>query len=76
MCGSDTFAMLVSSSSMNVAIVTVIAINQGLMAGAETSGGTDVAGESAVAGAMAKRDRSVSRQPCYHESDQSVSYGH
>src|SRR5690348_107991 len=31
MWGSDTFAMLVSSSSMNVAIVTVTAISHGLM---------------------------------------------
>ena len=33
MCGSETFAMLVSSSSMNVAIVTVSAIAHGLCAG-------------------------------------------
>ncbi len=31
MCGSATFAMDVSSTSMNVASVTVIAITQGLI---------------------------------------------
>ena len=32
MCGSETFEMLVSSSSMNVAIVTTSAIAHGLCA--------------------------------------------
>ena len=31
MCGKATFAIAVSSNSMNVASVTVIAMNQGLM---------------------------------------------
>ena len=33
MCGRDTLAMLVSSTSMNVASVTAIAMIQGLTAG-------------------------------------------
>ena len=44
MWGSDTFAMLVSSSSMKVAIVTVMAINQGLIPGAAALGGATTGG--------------------------------
>jgi hypothetical protein len=33
MCGNDTFAIAVSSNSMNVASVTVIAMNHGFIAG-------------------------------------------
>src|SRR5580698_314705 len=44
MCGKDTFEMLVSSSSMNVAIVTVSAIAHGLCAGGAT--GLCVGGDS------------------------------
>jgi hypothetical protein len=40
MCGSDTFATLVSSTSMNVASITVNAISHGLVsAAARTRGG-------------------------------------
>jgi hypothetical protein len=63
MCGSETFAMLVSSNSMNVAMVTVIAMNQGLMAGAET-GGADALGESEVDIAIRLKETDlVSRRP-------------
>ena len=37
MCGRATLAMEVSSTSMNVASVTVIAMIQGLIAGRQTS---------------------------------------
>jgi TetR/AcrR family transcriptional repressor of nem operon len=56
MWGSDTFAMLVSSSSMNVAIVTVMAINHGLTGGAGTGGAEETAGESGVEVAMALKE--------------------
>src|ERR1700728_2551278 len=36
MCGRDTFATLVSSTSMNVAAITVMAINQGFTCATET----------------------------------------
>src|ERR1700728_687154 len=36
MCGRDTFATLVSNTSMNVAAITVMAINQGFTCGTET----------------------------------------
>ena len=35
MCGSETLAMLVSSTSMNVASITVAAISHGLTAGVQ-----------------------------------------
>ena len=37
MCGSETLAMLVSSTSMNVAIATTTAISHGLNAGRQVS---------------------------------------
>ncbi len=37
MCGRETLAMEVSSTSMKVASVTVMAMTQGLMAGRQTS---------------------------------------
>ena len=39
MCGSETLAMLVSSTSMNVASITVAAISQGLTLGVQGMGG-------------------------------------
>jgi hypothetical protein len=40
MCGSATFAMLVSSTSMNVAMVTTIAMVHGLYEGFQGAAGT------------------------------------
>src|SRR5215475_7614594 len=66
MCGSDTLAMLVSSSSMKVAMVTVMAINQGLIAagealaagttGGETTGRAGAVGESSVDTSMSLKE--------------------
>src|SRR5271170_2613427 len=39
MCGSETLAMLVSSTSMNVASITVAAISQGLTLGVQGTAG-------------------------------------
>src|ERR1700733_10260481 len=48
MCGSETLAMLVSSTSMNVASITVAAISQGLTLGVQGTAGF-AAGASTVA---------------------------
>ena len=48
MCGSETLAMLVSSTSMNVASITVAAISHGLTAGVHGTG-TVAAGVSTAA---------------------------
>src|SRR5579862_7604814 len=52
MCGRETLAMLVSSTSMNVASVTVSAINHGLMSGGTY---TCLAGSVAAASLIAAR---------------------
>src|SRR5580765_1199575 len=62
MCGSETFAMLVSSSSMNVAIVTVIAMSQGLMTGAEIAGTAGAAGGSGVGVATGLKETGRSQE--------------
>jgi hypothetical protein len=42
-CGSDTFATLVSSTSMNVAAITVMAINHGFTCGTAMERGANSA---------------------------------
>src|SRR5579863_10364652 len=48
MCGSATLAMLVSSTSMNVARVTVMAMAHGLYRGRQGVGGAVVRGSAVV----------------------------
>src|SRR5580765_4612004 len=80
MCGSDTLAMLVSSSSMKVAIVTVMAISHGLIAGfawAGASASVGAGGASRIAVGMVLKETVWSQlRRCYHKSDQSVSHRH
>src|SRR5512144_1516760 len=66
MCGSDTLAIAVSSSSMNVARVTVIAISQGLISRFSAAGIVKVATWVAIVSPNAaldcKRDRLVANK--------------
>jgi hypothetical protein len=54
MCGRETLAMLVSSTSMNVASITVAAMSHGLTLGVQGTAGFAASGASATATRLAQ----------------------
>ena len=77
MCGSDTFAMLVSSTSMNVAIVTTRAMTHGLRppGPARREVGRGARRGAAVGGGRGRAHRTLTCGSTRHADAQAVHRG-